>query len=88
MTVDEDGQFQIAVRDIDAPSEAPRIVARGTDPVFTPDGAWIVYSAIGAKGNRLFRVRPDGVGPHADRRGQGPMRTHPAVSPDGAYVAY
>ena len=32
------------------------------DPVFTPDGAWIVYSATGKQGNRLWRVRPDGTG--------------------------
>jgi hypothetical protein len=85
--VDDEGEFQVAVRDIDAPSEAPRVVARGTDPVFTPDGTWIVYSAIGARGNRLFRVRPDGAGRTPIGAGT-TDETQPAVSPDGAYVAY
>ena len=88
VTAAEDGVLTIAVRDVDAPSEAPRMVGRGTDPVFTPDGAWIVYAAVGTKGNRLFRVRPDGSGRTPLGRGATEDENHPAVSPDGAYVAY
>jgi len=87
VTASEDGVLTIAVLELDAPGAAPRLVARGTDPVFTPDGAWIVYAAIGTQGNRLWRVRPDGSG----RTPIGASTTdegRPAVSPDGAYVAY
>ncbi len=87
VTADQDGVLTIAVMDLDAPDAAPRLVGRGTDPVFSPDGAWIVYSAIGKQGQRLWRVRPDGTG--RTPIGSGKVdETHPAVSPDGAYVAY
>jgi len=87
VTAGDDGVLTIAVLDLDAPGAAPRLVARGTDPVFTPDGDWIVYAATGTQGNRLWRVRPDGsgrspIGTSAEDAGR------PAVSPDGAYVAY
>ncbi len=65
----------------------PRRLARGRDPAFTPDGAWIVYSARRREGWRLWRMRPDGSG----RAPLGLGRTdelHPAVSPDGRFVAY
>ncbi len=68
----------------------PKLVARGRDPVFTPDGEWIVYSQQLAAGFRLWRMRPDGSGRLA--LGAAPVdvgdETHPAVSPDGRYVAY
>ncbi|MFP6638865.1 MAG: hypothetical protein VCC04_01370 [Myxococcota bacterium] len=66
---------------------AARVVARGRDPVFTPDGEWIVYSSQGSRGWRLRRVRPDGSArsilgdSHLDAR-------WPTVSPDGRHVAY
>ena len=87
VTADDDGVLNVAVRDIDDPSSAPRMIARGTTPVFTPDGAWIVYSAIGTRGNRLFRVRPDGSGRTPIGSGTSD-ETNPTVSPDGGYVAY
>ena len=87
VTADEDGVLTIAVLDLDAPGTAPRLVARGTDPVFTPDGAWIVYAAIGKQGKRLWRVRPDGTG-RTPVGGGTEDESNPAVSPDGAYVAY
>lgn len=64
-----------------------RVVARGREPVFTPDGEWIVYASQGSAGWRLRRVRPDGSarsslgGSHLDAR-------WPTVSPDGRHVAY
>jgi hypothetical protein len=88
VTAGDDGVLTIAVRDLDAPSEAPRMVGRGTDPVFTPDGAWIVYAATGTKGSKLFRVRPDGTGRTPIGSGETDDETNPTVSPDGAYVAY
>jgi Tol biopolymer transport system component len=81
-----DARPQIFVAPLDAPGEA-RMVAAGLHPVFTPDGRWIVYTGRTTKGGRLFRVRPDGsgrtpLGAGLTEEGQ------PAVSPDGAYVAY
>ena len=87
VTSDADGVLTIAVIDLDAPGTAPQLVARGTDPVFTPDGEWIVYSAIGKQARRLWRVRPDGTG-RTPIGGGKTDETHPAVSPDGVYVVY
>jgi hypothetical protein len=42
VTAGDDEVLTIAVLDLDAPGAAPRLVGRGTAPVFTPDGAWIV----------------------------------------------
>jgi len=87
VTATEDGGTAIAVLDLDDPAAKPRVIARGMDPVFTPDGAWIVYSARTAKGTRLFRIRPDGAG--RTQIGGGPFdERQPSVSPDGAFVAY
>lgn len=65
----------------------PRVVARGREPVFTPDGQWIIYASQTASGWRLRRVRPDG----AARSGLGKSHLDarwPTVSPDGRHVAY
>jgi Tol biopolymer transport system component len=87
VTAAEDGSTAIASIDLDASDPKPRVIARGVDPVFTPDGEWIVYSATTTRGIRLFRIRPDGAGRTAI--GAGAEDEHdPAVSPDGAYVAY
>jgi Tol biopolymer transport system component len=87
ITADEDGRTAIAVLDLDAPVARPHLIARGIDPVFTPDGAWIVYGATTTQGSRIFRIRADGAG--RTQVGGGPdEESHPAVSPDGAYVAY
>jgi Tol biopolymer transport system component len=87
VTADDTGVQWIAVLALDQEGARPRRFGRGTQPVFTPDGAWIVYSAKTTQGQRLVRMRPDGsgrtpVGAGPDDEGQ------PAVSPDGAYVAY
>jgi hypothetical protein len=81
------GGLTLAVLDLGAPDSQPRLLGAGSDPVFTPDGAWIVYVASTTEGKRLFRIRPDGDGrtPIGNGRSE---ETHPAVSPDGAYVAY
>jgi dipeptidyl aminopeptidase/acylaminoacyl peptidase len=65
----------------------PRAVAKGRDAAFTPDGAFVVYSAQTRAGWRLFQMHPDG---QAKRPlGGGPRDEHdPRVSPDGRYVIY
>ena len=77
---------KIVVQGLRAGSE-PRVVARGREPVFTPDGEWIIYASQTASGWRLRRVRPDG----AARSGLGKSHLDarwPTVSPDGRHVAY
>jgi hypothetical protein len=89
-TMGRDGGEAIARLDPFEDDPAPRILARGRDAVFTPDGAWIVYSATAGKGHRLWRMRPDGSGklPIGEGASDDPQETHPAVSPDGKFVAY
>jgi dipeptidyl aminopeptidase/acylaminoacyl peptidase len=77
----------IAVIAVDDPDAKPRVFGRGIDPVFTPDGAWVVYAAKTVKGLRLARMRPDGSG-RAPIGGGPDEESHPAMSPDGRYVAY
>ena len=66
---------------------APQRLAPGSQPRFSPDGAWLVYAALRAGSPRLYRIRPDGSG--RARLGRGPRdETQPAPSPDGAHVVY
>jgi WD40-like Beta Propeller Repeat len=87
VTVEEDGSQVVAVLALDDPDNKRHRFGRGTDPVFTPDGQWIVYAARTTQGQRLVRVRPDGTG-RAPLGGGPDDESQPAVSPDGAYVAY
>ncbi len=81
-----DGLEEIVGVNPDQPG-APRYLARGRSPVFTPDGEWIVYSARTNKGWKLLKVRPDGTG--RQPIGSGPMQeVEPAISRDGKWVAY
>jgi Tol biopolymer transport system component len=75
------------VYSLDLVTREGQVLAPGRDPVFTPDGEWVVYCAPVKDGWRLRRMRADGAG----RTGLGPgMRDElsPAVSPDGRYVVY
>jgi hypothetical protein len=82
----EEGRPQLLVQTID-PLGEPREVATGGNPAFTPDGEWIVYVGRTTKGQRLYRIRPDGAGRTPLGAGVG-EENFPAVSPDGRYVAY
>jgi Tol biopolymer transport system component len=69
------------------PDSEDRDLAPGRDPVFTPDGEWVVYSGPVGDGWRLRRMRPDGSG--RTRVGQGTRdQLQPTVSPDSAFIAY
>jgi Tol biopolymer transport system component len=86
----KEGADEIARLDPREDDPVTRIIARGRDPVFVPDGAWIVYSALVGREHHLWKMRPDGSGKLP--LGAGPTETkdevHPAVSPDGNFVAY
>jgi hypothetical protein len=85
-TVDPAGREAIAVVGIGG-DPAPRLLGRGRDPTFSPDGQWIVYSARTRMGWRLFHVHPNGLGKRP--LGMSSRDEHdPAVSPDGRFVVY
>jgi len=67
-----------------------RTLTRGRDPVFVPDGSWIVYSAQVGRQHHLWKMRPDGSGklPIGAGSRETTDELHPAVSPDGNFVAY
>ena len=73
----------------DTPRRQAEVLGAGRHPTFSPDGAWIVYSAPAGSGWRLQRMRPDGsarspVGKAIPSRNE----QMPSVSPDGRYVAF
>jgi hypothetical protein len=80
------GLDEIVAIDPAAPG-APRYLANGRTPVFTPDGKWIVYSAKTPKGWKIFRVRPDGSGKQYIQGGA-MQEVEPAVSPDGKWLLF
>ena len=65
----------------------PRLLGAGRQPVFTPDGEWVIYSAPVRDTWKLRRMRPDA----SARRPLGSSvrdELSPAVSPGGDFVAY
>jgi hypothetical protein len=80
------GLDEIVAIDPAAPA-APRFIANGRSPVFTPDGKWIVYSARTQKGWKIFRVRPDGSGKQYIAGGS-MQEVEPALSRDGKWVLF
>ncbi len=65
----------------------PHRLARGRSPVFSVDGAWVLYSSRSSKGWKIFRMRPDGSG-RQPLVGSGMQEVEPAVSPDGRFFAF
>jgi Tol biopolymer transport system component len=80
------GADELVAIDPAAPA-APRFLANGRSPVFTPDGKWIVYSALTAKGWKIFRVRPDGSGKQYIAGGA-MQEVEPSISRDGKWVLF
>ncbi len=72
--------------DPDEPGE-PDFLAVGQSPVFSPDGAWVVFVAKSRGTSKLFKMRPDGSGRR--RLGESAwIELDPTVSPDGRFVAF
>ncbi len=90
VTRTKEGADEIVSLDPREEDPATRIIARGRDPVFVPDGSWIVYSAQVGREHRLWKMRPDGSGKLSIGTGSTETKDelHPAVSPDGNFVAY
>jgi hypothetical protein len=65
----------------------PRLLSPGRGPRYSPDGAWIVFSAPLQGGYRIWRMRADGSGRAPIGRGQR-NESRPSVSPDGRFVVY
>jgi hypothetical protein len=79
-------ESMIATRAIAAGSEE-KLLIKGRDPTWTPDGQWIVFASETASGYRLRRMRPDGT----SRVPIGPGGTEermPSVSPGGDFIAF
>jgi Tol biopolymer transport system component len=81
------GRGPVLVARAPTPGAAGRTLGPGRDPVFSPDGEWIIYTAPSGGRWRLRRIRPDGSARSVIGRGVGD-ELMPAVSPDGRYVAY
>ena len=85
-SVDETGSATIRAIDPHAGGE-PRIVARGLEPAFFPEGDWVVYTTKRRGRWAIWRVRPDGSGKHPIGA-SGQNERDPTVSPDGRFIAY
>jgi Tol biopolymer transport system component len=72
---------------VDLEDGEEHVLTRGRDPSFSPDGEWIVYTALVQRGFRLWRMRSDGSARAPLGKPQG-NEGMPAVSPDGRFVAY
>jgi len=86
----KEGADEIVRLDPREDDPAMHLLARGRDPVFAPDGTWIVYSAEVGREHHLWKMRPDGSGrlPVGSPSSETKDELHPAVSPDGNFVAY
>lgn len=62
-------------------TQSPGMTESG--PAWSPDGAWIAYTAERNGGYTIMRMRADGSDPQPVTEG-----TYPAWSPDGAWIAY
>jgi Tol biopolymer transport system component len=85
-SVDEAGST--VIRAVDPLSEGePRLVARGLEPAFFPNGDWLVYTTKRRGRWAIWRVRPDGSGKHPIGS-SGQNERDPTVSPDGQFIVY
>ena len=72
----------------------PKRIAKGGDPIYSPDGAHIYFAGGHSGGGELLRIKvsPEGepIGEPATVLGVGPgtFRTEPTISQDGKTIAY
>jgi dipeptidyl aminopeptidase/acylaminoacyl peptidase len=85
-SVDEAGRAVIRAIDPLKGGES-RLVARGVEPAFFPEGDWVVYSARRRGRWTIWRARPDGSGKHPIGSSAHDERD-PTVSPDGRFIVY
>lgn len=83
-----DPQGQPAIASVDLKGGGPRrLLARGRDACFTPDGRWVFYSHEIRGVWKIWQMRPDGSAKHPS--GDSAYYEYkPAVSPDGRYLLY
>lgn len=69
--------------------ESAHVLTPGSEPAFSPDGEWIVYSQRVGDTRRLWRIRSDGTGrTRLGRVGGELQESGPSVAPDGSMVVY
>ena len=83
------GQIGLFVASADGSSERPLLADRNIDydAVWSPDGAWIVFTSEREGSADLFRVKPDGSG--LERLTDSPAYDDQAAfSPDGRNLVF
>jgi len=85
-TLGREGGLAIGAADPSA-RKPPRVLTRGRDPQYSPDGAWVYFSARTRGKWRVWRMRPDGSGRELVSRSSLDENL-PQVSPDGRYYLY
>jgi hypothetical protein len=65
-----------------------QLVERGDDPVYSPDGARIAYTASNGAGRQVFVMNRDGSNPVAITNSTTWNASSPSWSPDGSRIVY
>jgi hypothetical protein len=73
---------------IEFPKDSAVVLDQAFSPSFSPDGLTIYFSAAHNIRRDIYAVRTDGASPPARVTTEGRFNTAPAVSPDGAKLAY
>jgi Tol biopolymer transport system component len=85
-SVDAQGNPEIRAIDPLAGGE-PKLIARGLEPSFSPEGDFLVYTGKRKGRWAIWRVRPDGLGRYPIGSSRHNERD-PSMSPDGRFVVY
>jgi TolB protein len=83
------GQIGVFIAAADGSDEHPLLASPGVDydPVWSPDGAWVVFTSEREGSADLYRVRPDGSG--LDRLTDSPAYDDQAAfAPDGRQLVF
>lgn len=69
--------------------DVPAFHSESSDiPAWSPDGAWVYYTAAFGDAIELMRVNPDGMEERLTDSPPGTCHYHPKPSPDGVYLLY